>query len=245
MWNGLAAWLQANRRAWTTLEAHEVAPAAAVVRRSNLSEQTVPCLAVPDSFDDYLSSLSSRRRHEVRRRLARSEEAGIKVREVGPGSVESALADFVHLYERRGAVVGRSRVHERLVALLSRFTADSPVELHVFEVTDGRARLGVSLDLLHKDGYFPYSLAWSPEAAHLAPGILLTINVIHYAISRGLRIIDLGPGGQSYKLALGFVPEARLTLRVVNGSLWSKAMIAGGALYGRFRPSPDSSNDQT
>jgi CelD/BcsL family acetyltransferase involved in cellulose biosynthesis len=236
MWKALAEWLRTHRRAWSTLEASEVAPAAAAVPRASLSEQTVPCLAVPDSFDAYLASLSSRRRHELRRRLARTEEAGIEVREVVPASVESALADFVHLYERRAAVVGRSRLDERLVALLGCFLGGSPIELHVFEVLDGRTRLGVSLDLVHNDGYFPYSLAWAPEAAHLAPGILLTVNVIRYAIARGLRVIDLGPGGQSYKLALGFIPETRLTLHAVNRSLWAKSMTAAGAIYSRLRP---------
>jgi CelD/BcsL family acetyltransferase involved in cellulose biosynthesis len=242
LWNVLAEWFRTHRRAWSTLEACGVPPAAAAMPNGYITEQTVPCLTVPDSFDAYLASLSSRRRHELRRRLARTEEAGIVVREVVPASIESALADFARLYERRSAAVGRSRADERLVALLGRFLGDSPIELRVFEVSDGRRRLGVSLDLVHDDCYYPYSLAWAPDAAHLAPGILLTINVIRYAIARDLRVIDLGPGGQSYKLALGFIPETRLVLHAVNRSLWGKSMTRAGAIYGRLRPEHGASD---
>jgi CelD/BcsL family acetyltransferase involved in cellulose biosynthesis len=235
MWLAIAEWSRTHRRAWTTLEASEVAPVAAVVPGACLSEQVVPGMTVPDSFDEYLALLSSRRRHELRRRLARTEEAGIEVREVGHASVASALTDFVRLYHLRGAVVGRPGIDERLVALLGRFLSNSAVELHVFEVLQGATRLGVSLDLVHGDTSFPYSLAWAPGAARLAPGILLTVNVIRYAIARGLRLIDLGPGEQSYKLALGFVPETRLAFRAVNASLWAKALTGAGAVYTRWR----------
>lgn len=234
VWAAIAEWLLTHRRAWTTFEASEVPPAAAAIPGASLTEQTVPRMAVPDSFEAYLASLSSRRRHELRRRLARTEQAGIEVREVDAGSLQSALADFVSLYELRAGVVGRSRVDERLPLLLARFAGDGPVELHVFEVLDGHTRLGVSLDLVYGDAYFPCSLAWAPAAAHVAPGILLTINVIRYAIARRLRVIDLGPGGQSYKLALGFTPEPRVTLRAVNDSLWARSMTAAGAVYSRL-----------
>ena len=235
MWKALAEWLRSHRRAWSWLDASEVAPAAAALPGASLSERTVPRLAVPDSFDAYLASLSARRRHEVRRRLARSEEAGIHVREVVAESVDSAFVDFMHLYERRAANVGRSGADKHLVDLLRRAVEDSAIELHVFEVVDGRTRLGLSLDLVHNDIYYPYTLAWSPDATRQAPGILLTINTIQYAIARSLRVIDLGPGGQSYKLALGSIPETRLILHAVNRSQWAKSLIAAGTVYGRLR----------
>lgn len=232
VWNALAVWLRTNPRAWSTLEASGVGQAAQALPGARLWDSAVPCLAVPDSFEAYLASMPSRRRQEIRRRLRRTQEAGVEVRQVPADATESALADFLRLCERRADIKKGDKL---LVQLLERVDTCSSIELHVFEVLSEQKRIGISLELVHSEVSYPYNLAWEPDASRLAPGILMALNAVTYAIAHGLRTINLGPGEQTYKLELGFIPETRLMLHAINPSAWGRALRTVGSAYQRLR----------
>jgi CelD/BcsL family acetyltransferase involved in cellulose biosynthesis len=238
MWHALANWLYSNPRAWSTLEACEVGPSSDAVPGARLLVQRTPCLALPDSFDSYLASLSSKRRNDMRRRLRLAERAGAIVQKVPIEERGQAIADFVRLHRRRAGAKGEQHpgVDERLAQLLAKISTTDSIDLSIFEVRHGGARVAINIHLEYGGIIYPYNLGWEPEAAHLAPGILLALHAIADAIARGIRTIDLGPGEQDYKLALGFTPEQRIELRAVNPSMWGRVMKTTGAAYQRLRP---------
>lgn len=233
-WTALGAWLRSRPRAWSTLEASGVDQGAVGLPGASLSlsEHPTPCLSVPESFEAYLASLSGKRRHEIRRRLRRTQEAGVEVGAVTQSAAQGAFSDFLRM-SKSGA--NASSKDERLVGLLECVHKCRSVELNLFEVRSEDVRIGVSIDLVHGDVSYPYNLAWEPDTSHLAPGILLTLNTVSYAIERKLRLIDLGPGEQTYKLALGFTPQTRFALHAVNRSTWGLLPTAAGNAYRRLR----------
>jgi CelD/BcsL family acetyltransferase involved in cellulose biosynthesis len=236
VWKELVRWLHAHPRAWSTVEASEVGDAAREIPGARLETRITPCLTLPSSFDDHLASLSAKQRHEIRRRLRRTQEAGVEVRRVPNEAVEGALADLLYLHRRRADVKGmNTNLDERLVQMLRDVSTSSSIELYVFEVLSKGERIGVSVDLAYAGVSYPYVLGWEPQTSSLAPGILLALNTITASLQEGLRAIDLGPGDQNYKLALGFIPESRFVLEATNPSPWGHALRAAGTTYARLR----------
>jgi CelD/BcsL family acetyltransferase involved in cellulose biosynthesis len=236
VWKALATWLHARPRVWSTIEACEVGEAASEIPGAHLETRITPCLTLPSSFEDHLASLSAKQRHEVRRRLRRTQEAGVEVHRVPDEAVEGALADLLRLHHRRADVKGMStNLDGRLVQMLKEVSTSSSIELHIFEVLSKEERVGVSVDLAYGGVSYPYVLGWEPQTSNLAPGILLALNAITASLQEGLRAIDLGPGDQNYKLALGFVPEGRFVLEATNPSPWGHALRAAGTTYASLR----------
>jgi CelD/BcsL family acetyltransferase involved in cellulose biosynthesis len=236
-WRALAQWLQANPRAWSTLDAREVAEVAAGVPGARLTATRTPCLALPDSFESYLASLPSKRRSDLRRRLRLTEQAGVEVRRVPEQEMERAIADFLRLHEQRASAKAEhhANVDDRLGRLLAQVCASETIDLSVLEIRQDEITVATNVCLEHAGVLYPYSHGWDPRGARLAPGIVMALDFIRDASSRGLSRIDLGPGEQDYKAALGAVPSRRLTLQASNPAIWARTVRSAYATYERLR----------
>jgi CelD/BcsL family acetyltransferase involved in cellulose biosynthesis len=93
----------------------------------------------------------------------------------------------------------------------------------------------VGINVIHRGVMFPYAIGWEPDAASLAPGILLTIDTVTESLRRGLRAIDMGPGAQKYKLSLGFELAPAHVVRARNEALPGRAYRALGRLAASAR----------
>jgi CelD/BcsL family acetyltransferase involved in cellulose biosynthesis len=236
-WRALAACLQANPRAWSTLDACEVAEFAAEVPGARLTVTRTPCLSLPDSFESYLASLPSKRRSDLRRRLRLSEQAGVEVRRVPAPETERAIADFLRLHGQRASAKAEyhANVDDRLGGLLAQVSTSETIDLAVFEVRQDGGTVASNVCLEHGGVLYPYSHGWDPRGARLAPGIVMALDFIRDASDRGLHSIDMGPGEQDYKAALGAEPDRRLTLQADNPAIWSRTARGAYAAYGRLR----------
>jgi CelD/BcsL family acetyltransferase involved in cellulose biosynthesis len=236
-WQALARWLRENPRAWSTLEACEVPQSAEAIPGARLHAHVTPFLSVPESWDAYLASLPSKRRADVRRRLRLTQNAGLEVREVPTLDLEDALDDFLRLHHLRTSTKGQQHhdIDVRLAQLLAALATGSAVEVRLVEIRHNGVRLGIRISLEHQRVLYMYNHGWNPQAASLAPGIVMALNSIDKAARRGLRTIDMGAGEQDYKMALGAVPEARLTLEARNPRIWARAIRFTYATYLRAR----------
>ena len=236
-WRALAGWLRAHPRAWSTLDACEVAQGAGAVPGARLTATHTPCLALADSFESYLASLPSKRRGDLRRRLRLTEQAGVEVRRVPERERERAIADLLRLHGQRASAKAErhTNVDDRLGRLLARVCASSAIELAVFEVRRDGVPVATNICLEHGDVLYPYAHGWDPRGARLAPGIVMALDFIRDATSRGLSSIDMGPGEQDYKAALGAPPSRRLALRAGNPAAWARALRSAYAAYRRRR----------
>jgi CelD/BcsL family acetyltransferase involved in cellulose biosynthesis len=105
----------------------------------------------------------------------------------------------------------------------------------VFEIRHDDIPVAINIRLEHQGVIYPYSHGWDPRDARLAPGIVMALDFIRDATSRGLRSIDMGPGEQDYKLALGATPSKRLTLHAENRAIWARGVRVACTIYQRLR----------
>jgi CelD/BcsL family acetyltransferase involved in cellulose biosynthesis len=237
LWEALARWLHTRPRAWSTLEASEVSGSAEALPGARLDRESTSCLSTPDSFDAYSATLTSKQRTEMRRRIRQAEAAGIKVEPVPAEEITAAIADFLRLHRQRALIKGErhASIDERLGRLLEKVADARSIDLSLFEIRRDGRRIAISVQLGYGTVAYPYNLGWEPEVSRLAPGILLGVSAVTDAIAREVHVIDMGPGAQSYKLALGFQPQERLTVTAVNPSAWGIALRAAGEAYARLR----------
>jgi CelD/BcsL family acetyltransferase involved in cellulose biosynthesis len=238
-WRALAKWLEENPFAWSTLEASEVPRSAELLPGARLSAKVTPMLATPESWDSYLTSLSSKRRADVRRRLRLlAHSANLEVRETSASDLDDALDDFLRLHHLRTDFKGERHpdIDRRLTRLLAVLASHGSIRVSLVEMRCAGSRAAVRISLEHQRVLYLYNHGWDPELASLAPGILLALNSVEEATERKLRVIDMGVGEQSYKMSLGGVAEIRFALEAHNPRTWARVVRSAYATYARVRP---------
>jgi CelD/BcsL family acetyltransferase involved in cellulose biosynthesis len=237
-WRAVGSWLRANPRRWATLDATAIpADATSALPTGLRGTSLVPVLMIPHSFEAYLEQRSrSSRKHyrSILRRIAREDAVLGPVRDA---DLERALHDFIVLHGRRAASKGERHpaVDERLERVLVTLADVPSVRLRVLELALRGRRIGVTVRLERPGGTWFYNGGFDPDAAKLAPGIALELASIRDAIERGVRRLDLGPGAQPYKLALGGVVEKRADVLAASLSPRGRLLVAGEAAYRHAR----------
>lgn len=165
--------------------------------------QTAAVLELPATFDDWLSAIGKKERHEVRRKRRRceSELGTLDLRRRSDGAAFSAFFAM-----HRSAPGSKGTFMD--AAMESLFAALAE-------------RAGFVLDVLHAEGrpvaavfgwedgdaYYLYNSAYDSAAAGASPGNVLLSMLVEREIGRGARIFDFLKGDETYKFRLG--AEAR------------------------------------
>jgi CelD/BcsL family acetyltransferase involved in cellulose biosynthesis len=161
---------------------------------------------LPSSFDEYLITLNTKQRHEVRRKLRRlSEEGKIEYRFVNEGAALPATMDtfFKMFVESRQDKA--NFMTEKMESFL-RFLADTMTQI-------GLLRLGV----LELDGkplaeimcfdyngcIYLYNSGYDPQYTALSAGLLSKVLAIKDSIEKGKSRFDFLKGAETYKYHLG------------------------------------------
>ncbi len=153
-------------------------------------------------FDDFLASLSSRKRKAIRKERAAALE-GIEVAHIGGADIAEAHWDaFWTFYQDTGARKwGRPYLTRAFFSLLAERMADRI--LLVFAMAGGEPIAG-ALNLIGEDAI--YGRYWG--AAAEVPNLHFEIcyyQAIEIAIARGLKRVEAGAQG-AHKLARGYRP---------------------------------------
>jgi CelD/BcsL family acetyltransferase involved in cellulose biosynthesis len=170
-------------------------------------EERCPVLALPESWDALLASLSGKHRHELTRKLRRFEReapAGRVSWESTPAGIESRLDDFLRLHRlsREGKAkfmdARMERFFRRVVPALA---ARAGARLAFLDLPDGPIASFVTLEWDGTVGL--YNSGFHPDRAALSPGLVLLAGVIGDAIGRGRRRFDFLRGEERYKFEFG------------------------------------------
>jgi len=183
-------------------------------------EDVCPVVHLPEGgFEDYLSTLEKKARHEVRRKFRRAEAAGDVV--FSPSIDPLADLDaFIDLHQRKWGAAGlfpptpggdASRVFIR--RLFEAAGPDGPVRLSFLTVGGRRIATGIHVET--PDTVMFYNAGVDPDARELSPGVLLAASYIRYAIEAGKRRFDFLRGHEPYKYEWGATdePVQRLLVR--------------------------------
>jgi CelD/BcsL family acetyltransferase involved in cellulose biosynthesis len=161
---------------------------------------------LPSSFDQYLEMLSSKQRHEVRRKLRRLLEAGkieFKIIEDG-AAIQKAMDVFLKMFTESRSDKAAFLTGQRESFFRSLATTMSEIKL---------LRMGVlELDTLptamilyfdFNGGVYLYNSGYDPRYTSLSVGLLSKVLCVQESIRQGKKKFDFLKGNEVYKYHLG------------------------------------------
>jgi CelD/BcsL family acetyltransferase involved in cellulose biosynthesis len=170
-------------------------------------EAVCPRVQLPETWDDYLLSLSKKDRHELRRKIRRMSEAGGEVRDYAlsdPDEILAAMPDFFRLHResRQDKAEFMSASMERFfVEMTSALSKDDLVRLFFLEIDEKRVASVLAFNC--DDELWLYNSGFDPGFASASVGLVSKALVLRHAIADGKRCYDFLRGAEPYKYDLG------------------------------------------
>jgi len=170
-----------------------------------------PFLPLPGSWEDYLAGLTSKYRHEIRRKARKLvEEAGeFRIVTADDETMIPLLDRFVELHRMSEGPKGVFMVPGMEIffrRLGEAFCADGVFRLTFIEVGDQLA--AGTIGFVWGGTSYLYNSAFDRSWGNLAPGMVLVGEDIRLAIDEGCGGFDLLKGDYAYKYRFGSYPRA-------------------------------------
>ena len=161
---------------------------------------------LPKSFDEYLESLTSKQRHEVRRKLRRIGESGnIQYRSITNGAAVPAVMDkFFQMFvesRRDKAEFMTERMKSFFISLAGAMAKIGLLNLGILELDSRPVAQIMSFD--YNGSLYLYNSGYDPEYTSLSAGLLSKVMAIKESIERGKACFDFLKGAEVYKGHLG------------------------------------------
>ncbi|MHB8104800.1 MAG: GNAT family N-acetyltransferase [Dehalococcoidales bacterium] len=175
---------------------------------------------LPSSFEAYLESLSTKQRHEVRRKMRRlTEEGKIEYRFIEKGeklnaTVETFFKLFVESREDKAAFL-TEQMKEYFKLLVDKMSDIGLLKLGVLELDEKPIAEIMCFD--YNDCIYLYNSGYDPKYVSLSAGLLSKVYAIKEGIEKGKKRFDFLKGAEPYKGHLGGkeVPLSRCQINVV------------------------------
>jgi CelD/BcsL family acetyltransferase involved in cellulose biosynthesis len=161
---------------------------------------------LPSSFDEYLQTLSTKQRHEVRRKLRRlTEEGKIEYRFTEKGSeLPAAMDTFFKMFteSRQDKAVFLTEQMKSYFRLL----ADTMKEIGILKLgileLDGKPVAEI-MCFDYNDCIYLYNSGYDPKYVSLSVGLLSKVLAVKNSIEKGKKRFDFLKGAETYKGHLG------------------------------------------
>lgn len=227
----LVEWLATTDVEWDELDAHNMPVplgfAEFLVERADAhgfsytldEEETSAVLPLPASWDEYLTALGSKDRHELRRKLRRFERdhADASIRNTTSDTLDRDLKTFIEMH--RGAAGEKGTfMRPQVVAFFERIARvgldEGWLRMDTLEV--GERALAMTFGFQLERKFYLYNSAYESDLARLSPGLVLTAKLVERSIDEGLELFDFLRGTERYKFQLGATPVPLNNVRVFN-----------------------------
>jgi len=163
-------------------------------------------MELPPSFDEYLNRLSTKQRHEVRRKMRRlTEEGNIEYRFIEKGTELSTAIDtffkmFVESRQDKAAfLTEQMKSYFRL--LVDTMTEIGLFKMGVLELDKKPVAEIMCFD--YNDCVYLYNSGYDPQYVSLSVGLLSKVYAIKDSIDKGKKKFDFLKGAETYKGHLG------------------------------------------
>ncbi|MBA7641141.1 hypothetical protein ES703_48814 [subsurface metagenome] len=164
-------------------------------------------LDLPSTWDEYLAILTTKQRHEVRRKLRRLGEAGeVKHRcvEVGRGEVGDYTNTFLKLFSLSREEKANFMTPEMESFFRSLAEAMAEIGLLKFGIVElDTLPVAMTVGFDYNDSHYLYNSAYDPQYNSLSVGLLCKVLCIKESIEKGKKKWDFLKGGESYKYHIG------------------------------------------
>lgn len=167
---------------------------------------TCPVATLAPSWDEFLATLGKTHRHELRRKIRRSQSDGPVAHHFmrSPEEVEGALESFFHLH-RASKPEKADFLDDDLVAFFRSialsFAQEGWMRLSLMKI-DGHD-VASTFAFTRGDRVLLYNSGLDPEYRHLSVGIALHAADLQQAMGEGAQLYDFLRGNEPYKYDLG------------------------------------------
>ena len=177
-----------------------------------------PRIALNGSFEEYLSRIEKKQRHEIRRKLRRAAESDKNVHfhlVDQTADINAEMDSFFHLMiqDPNKALFLRDSMREQMTSTIRAAFEQNYLWLAFLEV-DG-VKTAASLNFDYKNKLWGYNSGVSRDNMELSPGWVLLGHVIQWCCENGRSEFDFMRGEEEYKYRFGgvnrFVMRARVS----------------------------------
>jgi len=174
--------------------------------QTNVNQEDVTSeMPLAATFEEYLNTLNTKQRHEVRRKLRRLSEAGkIEYNCTGNVGWEQELETFLHLFSLARDEKARFMTPDMEIFFraLSKATASIGIfRLGKLEIDSKPAAMTMCFD--HNDTTYLYNSGFDPQYDSLSVGLMSKVLGIQECIRQGRKKFEFLKGNEIYKERLG------------------------------------------
>ncbi len=228
----LADFIRHGFHRWDRVELRSLAASSALLRvfrdaahhhglESRLVESnTCPVAHLTPSWEEYLAGLSKSDRHELRRKIRRSQAPGVQsLRQLQtPAEVAEGMDSFFHLH--RASRPDKAEFLDEATATFFRrvsaaFAAEGWMRLNLMQI-DGRD-VAATMAFTRGDRVLLYNSGLDPDYRVHSVGIALHAADMQQAIGEGKEWYDFLRGNEPYKYGLGGRDNPIYTLTLLPG----------------------------
>ncbi|HUI87802.1 MAG TPA: GNAT family N-acetyltransferase [Anaerolineales bacterium] len=176
-----------------------------------------PRIALNGSFEEYLSRVEKKQRHEIRRKLRHAAEDGRAVRFYiveDESTLDAEIESFFHLMiqEPNKAMFLKDVMRLHMKSALHSAFEHGYLWLAFLTVDGVKAAAALNFD--YKNKLWGYNSGVSREFMELSPGWVLLGHELQWACEHGRREFDFMRGDEEYKYRFGAVNQFVMRVRV-------------------------------
>ena len=179
-------------------------------------EDKAPFKSLPDNWDDYVSGLSKKYRHELRRKVRKLGNSGdVSQYDCTPEMLPEHLPDFFRLHRLSSSKKAEFMTEARerfFTELMETAAARGRLKLSMLEFDGVRVAACINFD--YEDSYLLYNSGYDPAYSQLSVGFVNKAWTIKDAIESGKRTFDFLRGIERYKYDLGAEDRSIYTIRI-------------------------------
>lgn len=165
--------------------------------------ETSPFLTLPASWDEYLSSLTKKQRHELKRKIHRLEnQTQFAITKANP--TQNAFEKFITLHklsDPNKAKFMTSNMETFFWELLTCEKKDYETQLYVLVIQETQAAMVMVFE--NSQQILFYNSGFDPAFGSLSAGLLIKALLIKKSIEDKKQIYDMLRGNERYKYDLG------------------------------------------
>ena len=194
---------EAAKRGWTHLE--EI-------------YRPTPRIALNGDFDEYLSRVEKKQRHEIRRKMRRAEESGRGVRWFisDMADVDAEIDAFLSLMEQDQGKAGflREPMRNQMRAVIRTAQENGWLWLAFLEA-DGQ-RIAAALNFDYNNKLWGYNAGVNRAFMELSPGWVLLAHILQWACENKRTEFDFMRGDEEYKYRFGAVNKYVMRVKLTR-----------------------------
>jgi CelD/BcsL family acetyltransferase involved in cellulose biosynthesis len=178
-----------------------------------------PRISLNGSFEEYLSRLDKKQRHEIRRKMRRAAESDLNVRFViidKDADIDTEINAFFNLMTQdpNKANFLTPLMREQMTVTIRAAFEQGYLWLAFLEVAG--VKVAASLNFDYKNKLWGYNSGVSREHMELSPGWVLLAHTIQWCCENGRHEFDFMRGDEEYKYRFGGVNRYVMRERVVK-----------------------------